>query len=164
MLRLFKILILSGVLTSFVSFASDTVSGPAPDFTLKSRDGKEVSLSSLQGQVVMINFWATWCGPCRQEMPKLEAIYQRYNRLGFTLLGINVEDNRAGADKFLKETPVSFPILFDPKSTATKLYHVETMPSTVLVGRDGTMRYLHHGYASGVENDYQDQVRALLRE
>ncbi len=164
MLRLVKVLILSGVLASFASFASDTLSGPAPDFTLKSRDGKEVSLSSLKGQVVMINFWATWCGPCRQEMPKLEAIYERYNNLGFTLLGVNVEDNPSGAAKFLKDTPVSFPILFDPKSTASKLYHVEAMPSTVLVGRDGTMRFIHHGYKAGYENDYQDQIRALLRE
>ena len=163
MLRRFSVLVLGGLLVAFAAVA-DTAKGPAPAFSLHSRDGDQVSLASLKGDVVMINFWATWCGPCREEMPKLEAIYQRYNNLGFTLLGVNVEDNPTGAAKFLKETPVSFPILFDPKSTVSKLYHVEAMPSTVLVGRDGTMRFIHHGYRAGYENDYQDQIRALLRE
>jgi thiol-disulfide isomerase/thioredoxin len=112
----------------------------------------------------MINFWATWCVPCRQEMPKLEALYQRYNKLGFKLLAVNVENNPDGAKKWLAETPVSFPVLFDTKSEVSKLYKVETMPSTVIVAKDGTMRYLHHGYQAGYENDYQNEVRTLLRE
>ncbi|SRR5690606_31294926 len=144
--------------------AAEQLSGPAPDFTLESRSGGTVTLSELKGQVVMVNFWATWCGPCRQEMPHLEALYQRYKDLGFTLLGVNVEDNRAGADKWLAERPVSFPILFDPKNEVSKLYDVVAMPSTVMVGRDGTMRFIHHGYQPGYENDYQTQIRALLRE
>ncbi|HEX6996802.1 MAG TPA: TlpA disulfide reductase family protein [Gammaproteobacteria bacterium] len=140
------------------------LSGPAPDFTLQSRTGETVSLGDLKGDVVMINFWATWCGPCREEMPHLEALYQRYKDLGFTLLGVNVEDDRAGAEKWLAERPVSFPILFDPKNEVSKLYEVVAMPSTVMIGRDGTMRYIHHGYKPGYENEYQTQIRALLRE
>jgi thiol-disulfide isomerase/thioredoxin len=112
----------------------------------------------------MINFWATWCVPCRQEMPKLEALYQRYNKLGFKLLAVNVENNPDGVKKWLAETPVSFPVLFDTKSEVSKLYKVETMPTTVIVAKDGTMRYLHHGYQAGYENDYQTEVRTLLRE
>lgn len=162
MLRSITILLAGGILGS-LAFAG-TLSGPAPSFSLESRDGSVVTLSELEGDVVMINFWATWCGPCRQEMPHLEALHQRYSNLGFTLLGVNVEDNREGADKFLAETPVSFPILFDPKSEASKLYDVVAMPSTVLVGRDGTMRFIHHGYKPGYENEYQTQIRALLRE
>jgi peroxiredoxin len=165
MLRSVTVLMVCGVLASLVPLASgETLSGPAPNFTLDSRDGGKVSLADFKGQVVMINFWATWCGPCRQEMPKLEAIHQRFGKLGFTLLGVNVEDNPDGAKKFLKETPVTFPILFDPKSVATKLYHVETMPSSVLIGRDGTMRFVYHGYQAGYENDYQDKIRSLLLE
>ena len=83
----------------------------------------------------MVNFWATWCVPCRQEMPHLQALYERYNSLGFELLAVNVEKNNAeGARKWLEETPVTFPVLFDPKNEVTKLYKVQTMPSTVLVG------------------------------
>jgi thiol-disulfide isomerase/thioredoxin len=112
----------------------------------------------------MVNFWATWCGPCRQEMPHLEALYQRYSDLGFTLLGVNVEADSSGADRFLSETPVSFPILFDPKSEVSKMYDVIAMPSTVIVDRGGNMRFIHHGYKPGYEGEYQTQIRALLRE
>jgi peroxiredoxin len=163
MLRAFSVLVVSALLASFAYAAK--ISGPAPNFTLQSRDGKTVSLADLKGQVVMVNFWATWCGPCRQEMPHLEALYSRYNSLGFTLLGVNVEDNPEGAKKWLDENgPVTFPVLLDPKNQVSKLYDVIAMPSTVLVARDGTMRFIHHGYKPGYEGEYQNQVRALLRE
>jgi peroxiredoxin len=163
MLRAFSVLVLSGLIATFAVAA--TVSGPAPAFKLQSRDGKMVSLADLKGQVVMVNFWATWCGPCRQEMPHLEALYERYNSLGFTLLGVNVEDNPEGAKKWLEENgPVTFPVLLDPKNEVSKLYKVQTMPTTVLVARDGTMRFIHHGYKPGYEGEYQTQVRALLKE
>jgi thiol-disulfide isomerase/thioredoxin len=163
MLRAFSVFVMT-TLVATLAWAA-TVSGPAPGFTLTSLDGQQVSLASLKGKVVMVNFWATWCVPCRQEMPHLEALYQRYNSLGFELLAVNVEKNNAdGARKWLQETPVSFTVLTDPNNEITKLYKVQTMPSTVLVARDGTMRFIHHGYKPGYENDYQTQVRALLRE
>jgi thiol-disulfide isomerase/thioredoxin len=112
----------------------------------------------------MINFWATWCGPCREEMPHLEALHQRYNALGFTLLGVNVEENSGDAVAWLEETPVSFSILFDPENSVSELYDVVAMPSTVLVDRQGAVRFLHHGYQTGYENEYQTQIRALIRE
>ena len=140
------------------------LSGPAPNFDLAAKDGGRVALSDLKGQVVMVNFWATWCGPCRQEMPHLEALYQRYSDLGFTLLGVNVEEDSSGADEFLAETPVSFPILFDPENQVSELYDVVAMPSTVMIDRDGNMRFIHHGYQPGYENEYQSQIRALIRE
>ena len=152
------------MLVASLAYAA-TVSGPAPNFTLQSNAGGQVSLASLKGKVVMVNFWATWCVPCRQEMPHLQALYQKYNSLGFELLAVNVEKNNAeGARKWLQETPVTFPVLFDPENQVTKLYKVQTMPSTVIIGRDGTMRFMHNGYKPGYENDYQTQVRALLRE
>ena len=163
MLRPFSVLALTTLVASLAWAAA--VSGPAPGFTLQSRDGAQVSLASQKGNVVMINFWATWCVPCRQEMPHLQALYERYSSLGFELLAVNVEKNNAeGARKWLEETPVTFPVLFDPNNEVTKLYKVQTMPTTVLIGRDGTMRFIHHGYKPGYENDYQTQVRALLRE
>jgi thiol-disulfide isomerase/thioredoxin len=85
----------------------------APGFSLPSRAGDTVSLDHLKGQVVMINFWASWCGPCRQEMPLLDQMYKRYSPLGFTLLGVNVEANSKDAEKLLANVPVSFPVLFD---------------------------------------------------
>ena len=146
------------------SMAATAVSGPAPDFTLKSQDGSNIKLSELRGQVVMVNFWASWCGPCRQEMPLLEQLYQRYQPMGFTLLGVNVEEDSAAANKILKEIPVSFPILYDNKNSVSEHYQVRAMPSTFLIDRDGNIRYLHKGYQPGYEEDYQQQIRELVRE
>jgi peroxiredoxin len=137
---------------------------PAPNFTLNDADGNAVSLGDLKGRVVMINFWASWCGPCRQEMPLLEQIHRKYEPLGFTLLGVNVEENSADGQAFLKDRPVSFPVLYDPENGISQLYDVVAMPSTVLIDRQGNVRYLHHGYKPGYENEYMDQIRALSRE
>jgi len=137
---------------------------PAPDFRLQVRGGDALSLSELRGKVVMINFWATWCAPCRQEMPLLDQIYRRYQDLGFTLLGVNVERDSRLADVFLRDTPVSFPILLDPEEKVSRLYDVAAMPSTVLVDRQGNLRKVFHGYRPGDENKYQDAVRQLIRE
>ena len=158
-----RITLFCGALLGYPSLA-DPIGQPAPDFTLAARDGATVSLSDLKGQVVLINFWATWCGPCRKEMPLLEQLHQRYERLGFTLLGVNVEENSGDAEHFLKETPVTFPILWDPENRVSQMYDVSAMPSTVLVDRQGNVRYLHHGYQDGYEDAYQDQIRTLVRE
>jgi peroxiredoxin len=138
--------------------------GPAPGFSLPDKSGAKVSLQDYSGQVVMINFWASWCGPCREEMPLLDDLHERYKSLGFTMLGVNVEEDSAAADHFLEGTPVSFPILYDRENSVSKIYDVIAMPSTVIVGRDGTVRYIHHGYEPGNEHDYQDQIRKLIRE
>jgi peroxiredoxin len=138
--------------------------GAAPAFTLAARGGHDVTLAQYHGQVVMINFWASWCGPCRQEMPLLESIYKKYNKLGFTLLGVNVEPDSKAADDWLRDTPVSFPILYDKDSKVSKLYDVAGMPSTVIIDRSGKLRKIHRGYKPGDENEYLDSIRALVRE
>ncbi|MCB1853998.1 MAG: TlpA family protein disulfide reductase [Halieaceae bacterium] len=139
-------------------------SGPAANFTLKSAAGDNVRLSEYRGQVVLINFWASWCGPCRQEMPELEAIHRKYADLGFTVFGVNVEQDRAMADRVLRDIPVSFPILFDDDNRVSELYGVDAMPVTVLVDRGGAIRYLHRGYKPGYEDEYEAQVRTLVKE
>jgi len=153
----------AALLAALPAFAVSS-STPAPDFTLARRGGGSVSLSELRGQVVMINFWATWCGPCRQEMPLLDDIYRKYRKMGFTLLGVNVEPDAKAAEEWLKQTPVSFPILYDPDSKVSKLYKVAGMPSTVFIDRKGNVRVLHKGYKPGDENEYLDHIRALIRE
>ena len=137
---------------------------PAPDFALKSSTGENLRLSEYRGDVVMINFWATWCGPCRQEMPLLDELYARYQRVGFNLLGVNIDDDSRRAMQMIEELGVSFPVLFDARKEVSKLYEVEAMPVTVLVDREGKVRYVHHGYKPGYEDKYLDQIRSLLRE
>ena len=141
-----------------------SVSGPAPNFTLKSLGGKNLKLSEMAGNVVLINFWASWCGPCREEMPLLNAMHNKYEPLGFTVLGVNVEEQADNARGFLKDFPVDFPILLDNRNQVSKLYNVVAMPTTVVVDRDGNMRYLHKGYKSGDEKKYQEMIKKLVRE
>ena len=123
-----------------------------------------MSLADLKGQVVMINFWASWCGPCRQEFPALDQIYAKYKPMGFTLVAINVESEQADAEKFLSATPASFPILFDPDNMVSGKYGVSAMPTTVLVDRQGRVRWQHRAYKPGDEAKYIEQIRAALRE
>jgi thiol-disulfide isomerase/thioredoxin len=152
-----------GVLTTVPAMAVSP-SGPAPQFQLASMAGKDVNLAQYKGQVVMINFWATWCGPCREEMPILEKLHAKYKPMGFTMIGVNVEPDSKAAANWLKSTPVTFPILFDTNSEVSKLYSVAGMPSTVIVDRKGNLRWLHRGYKAGDENEYLNQIRALVRE
>lgn len=147
-----------------VPVSAGGMSGTAPDFTLKSNSGKNLRLSEYRGEVVLINFWASWCGPCRQEMPLLDELHKRYEALGFTVLGVNVEEDSSAARKLLEDMPVSFPVLFDEQSTVSREYDIVAMPSTVLVDRDGKVRYLHKGYKPGLEVVYNEQVRELIRE
>jgi thiol-disulfide isomerase/thioredoxin len=141
-----------------------TAAKAAPDVQLTMRDGKKVMLSQLRGQVVMINFWATWCGPCRKEMPLLDAMYRKYKAMGFTLVGVNVEPDSKEAQAYLRDVPVSFPIAFDNDSKLTKVFDVQGMPSSVIIDRRGNARVVHKGYRPGDENEYLDNIRALIKE
>ena len=154
----------------FSAFAASTLAAggmegqTAPDFALKSSTGENLRLSEYRGDVVMINFWATWCGPCRQEMPLLDELYNRYQRVGFNLLGVNIDDDSRRAMQMAEELGIDFPVLFDATKEVSKLYEVGAMPVTVLVDREGTVLYVHHGYKPGYEDMYLDQIRSLLRE
>jgi peroxiredoxin len=166
-MKRFGTVILSTLLAMFaaVSLASSSLEGQAaPDFVLKSASGDNLRLSEHRGEVVMINFWATWCGPCRQEMPLLDDLYSRYQRVGFSLLGVNIDDDSGKAMKMVQELGVSFPVLFDERKEVSRLYAVEAMPVTVLVDRTGTVRHVHHGYKPGYEEKYLTEIRSLLRE
>lgn len=136
----------------------------APDFTLKSTQGDNIRLSEHRGEVLLLNFWASWCGPCRQEMPLLNNLQQRYSNLGFNVVGVNVDKDSALANKLLKDIPVSFPVLLDNTGTVSASYNVSAMPTTVLIDRDGNVRYLHKGYKPGYELDYEQQIKELIRE
>jgi peroxiredoxin len=136
----------------------------APDFTLKSAEGRNLRLSEQRGRVVMVNFWATWCGPCKVEMPHLNRIYEKYRSAGFVLLGVNVDDDPKAAVALAARLGVTFPVLFDAEKSVSRLYSLDSMPATVLIDRDGKVRHLHRGYRDGMEATYDQQVRALVKE
>ncbi|MEO8525676.1 MAG: TlpA disulfide reductase family protein [Caldimonas sp.] len=138
-------------------------SSAAPDFTLRTMSGPNLRLAEQRGRVVMVNFWATWCGPCRQEMPQLDRLYQKYKSSGFVLLGVNVDDDVLKAADVAGKLGVTFPVLLDTDKAVSRLYDLSTMPSTVLIDRDGKVRYVHRGYLTGYEDNYDRQIRELLK-
>ena len=153
---------------AFASLASPLATGAigpqaaAPDFTLRTMNGPNLRLAEQRGRVVMVNFWATWCGPCRQEMPQLDRLYQKYRSSGFVLLGVNVDEDARKAADVATKLGVTFPVLLDTDKAVSKLYDLSTMPSTVIIDRDGKVRYLHRGYLAGYEDNYDKQIRELL--
>jgi len=136
---------------------------PAPDFTLHAMGGPNLRLKEQRGRVVMVNFWATWCAPCRQEMPHLNRLYEKYRGAGFVLLGVNVDDDTSKAAEVAAKLGVTFPVLLDTEKSVSKLYDVSTMPSTMIIDRDGKVRYVHRGYLAGYEDNYEKQIRELLK-
>jgi peroxiredoxin len=154
-----------GFLLSISSYVSaDTTKKVAPDFTLKSNQDSNMRLSEQRGNVVLVNFWASWCGPCREELPKMEKLQQDYQDLGFTILAVNVDDDPRKANVLLDDIKISYPVLFDPTAQVSKLYDVSAMPTTVIIDRDGNQRLLHKGYKSGDEKKYAKAIKALIRE
>lgn len=136
----------------------------APDFALKSATGRNVRLSELRGQVVLINFWASWCAPCREELPLLEKLHARYGAAGFSLLAVNLDAERANAETLLKRLAVRLTPLYDADKRVARLYDIDAMPATVIVDRDGRVRYVHRGFRKGYEAKYERQVRELLQQ
>jgi thiol-disulfide isomerase/thioredoxin len=154
---------IASTLLASVAWAGD-LQGKAPDITLKSLQGENVRLADLKGKVVMVNFWASWCGPCRQEMPLLNQLQQDYQDVGFVLLGVNVDGEAAERDSFLKDHPVSFLVLDDSANLATEAFGVEAMPSSYFIDKQGNLVYLHKGYKPGEEAQYRQYVKKLLAQ
>ena len=115
---------------------------PAPDFTLPTLDGGEVTLSELRGSVVVVNFWTSWCPPCREEMPALEAVYNAHRADGLVVLGLNstVQDNETRAGDFIRGLGLTFPIVLDRDGQATEDYLLQSLPTTYFIDRQGIIR------------------------
>jgi len=162
--KLNRLIVVTLLMLLSVSSHAVDVREEAPDFTLKSLEGTNLRLEEYRGQVVLINFWASWCGPCRQEMPLLDRLHHRYEDTGFAVLGINVEGEIKPAQKVVDKTNVTFPVLIDEEQKVSEMYSLEAMPSTIVVDRDGIVRYIHRGYKPGDEAKYVEVVKQLIRE
>jgi len=156
-------LLLAALSFNHAALAAEATNTSAPDFTLRTVGGPNLRLQEQRGQVVLINFWATWCGPCQQEMPKLNALYEKYHAAGFVLLGVNVDDDAKKAASVAQKLGIKFPVLLDTDKAISHLYDLSTMPSTVIIDRDGRVHYVHKGYLAGYEDTYDKQIRELLK-
>ncbi|MCI0607841.1 MAG: TlpA family protein disulfide reductase [Anaerolineae bacterium] len=139
-----------------VAGSSPLVGKPAPNFTLPTLDGTEVSLSQFRGQPVMINFWASWCPSCREEMPEMVRLYESHKSEGFMILGVNLtfSDSLPDVQAFASEFNITFPVLLDEDGTVTeKLYRIPGIPTIIFVNRDGTIERIQVGLITGKQMD-----------
>ncbi len=112
----------------------------APDFTLNRLDGQEVSLSSFRGRPVLLNFWATWCGPCRIEMPLLQGVYEKWAGTGLVLLAVNLQEGPSEVKEFVESAGYTFPVLLSPGNDVPLAYNIRGIPATFFVDADGVIR------------------------
>jgi len=124
----------------------------------------DLDLNAYRGKVVYLDFWASWCGPCKQSFPWMENLKDTYGRQGLAVIAVNLDMDRADADKFLDRFRPTFEVRFDPKGELAALYKVRAMPSSVLIDRHGVARFTHEGYRPVDGAAYEAQVRELLAE
>ena len=151
------LLLLSGILIG-MGTKPPQVSGPAPGFQAETLEGKPVSLSDYKGTVVVLTFWATWCEPCKKEMPEIQAAYEKYNTDGFTVLAINFGEKREGAEAFVKKMGLTFPSLLDRQTNIAERYGVVSLPVTFFIDREGIIRERVFGgtlTAEGIGQSFQ---------
>lgn len=134
---------------------------PAPALKLPGLQG-EIDLAALAGQVVYVDFWASWCGPCRLSFPWMNELQARHQAQGLRVVAVNVDAKRADADRFLAANPARFTIAFDDKGDTPRRWEVKTMPSSALVGRDGKLLWLHRGFRDEDRKDLDARVAAAL--
>lgn len=137
----------------------------APDFTLGLLDGGEITLSELKGKVVLVNFWTSWCPPCRKEMPAIESVYRSYKDIGLVVIGLNLtaQDSKEEAAAFAQEVGVTFPIALDLDNSVGNLYRVTALPTSFFIDRKGVIRSVIVGGPMS-EAVIQSKVEELLRE
>lgn len=163
-LRRYSLALVLAVLAAVPASAGQKVPFPAPAIELPDAAGTMHTLASMRGQVVLLDVWASWCGPCRVAFPRYEEFLKAYRVRGFQVIGLNVDEARADATRFLDSRPHEMLVLFDPKGVAPKRLRVATMPTSYLVDRQGVIRYRHEGFTERDVADYRQRIEALLAE
>lgn len=144
--------------------AFSTPGGQAPQsLVLHDLAGKQVDLARLKGQVVLVNFWATWCEPCKEEMPSLDRMHQKLAARGLKVVGVNFGEGKPRIEQFLKSVPIAFPILRDDDSAVSKAWRVRVLPASFLVDRKGMLRYQLVGEADWDDPAVQAPILELLK-
>jgi len=140
--------------------ATDTKN--APDVTFRTETGSTVHLRELRGQIILVDFWATWCPPCKVSFPALDALYREFHDEGLEVLAVNLDERARDVEAFLHEHPYTMTVLLDPKGTTPQAFSVKGMPSSFLIDRAGRIRFTHMGYSNNVAEQYRREIALLL--
>jgi len=165
---LVAVAVLAGAALIFLSEEVPPVLGrgsAAPDFSLPTLSSSSpISLSEYKGDVVLVNFWATWCKPCEEEMPAMERLYQALHEEGFQMIAVSVDEDRAEVETFQQQMALSFPIAMDPERAVARAYQTMGFPESILVGRDGSVIERYVGPRDWDASAYKSRIRALLSQ
>lgn len=158
-------------LAAVLSFSASTrieavsVGDAVPSCTLNSIDGKQaIDTAALKGKVVYLDFWASWCGPCAKSFPFMNELHHDLSAKGLVFVGVNLDENIDDAKAFLAQHPVNFTITKDNEESCAKQFDVKAMPSSYLIGRDGSIRHIHLGFRKDEGKELRDMVEKLLAE
>jgi thiol-disulfide isomerase/thioredoxin len=151
-----SILAFSFILLSITASANSITQSDSPARSL------EQALMVERGKVVYIDFWASWCGPCVKSFPWMNKIQQQYKEQGFTVISINLDTDKTKASQFLQDNTPSFAVIYDGKGTIAKHFSIKGMPTSMLINRDGEIKYRHSGFFTGKINEYEDEIKQLL--
>lgn len=158
-------LVLLGVVILITTPSQTTLPRPAPDFLLPDMGGQAVRLSQLKGKVVLLNIWATWCGPCRKEMPTMEALARRLSGEDFVLLAVSQDvDGAVTVKPYLQEGGYTFPVLLDVQGEVGRKYGVTGYPETFVIDRQGQVVYHHIGYNDWAQSQVEETLRRLIQQ
>jgi thiol-disulfide isomerase/thioredoxin len=142
--------------------AALAIAGAAQFATADLREPATLDLGNHRGQVVVLDFWASWCTPCRRSLPWLDAMQAKYARQGLVVIGVNVDRDKADPERFLQQTPVSFRIVYDASGTLPERYGVTAMPSSLVFDRTGKLAVRHLGFVESKRGDYETNLQTLL--
>lgn len=144
----------------------EKIGSSAPDFEGKTINSKEIKLSDFTGKVVLIDFWASWCPPCRQEMPALIDFYDTHKNPNFELIAVNIDDKKENMERFLDNLfpEPDFPIIADHHQKIPPLFNIEAMPTTIFIDKHGKIRFWHNGFKTTYVNDFNSELTQLLKE
>lgn len=146
------------------SASAATVGQPAPALAGTDAGGAAVKLADLRGRVVYLDFWASWCAPCLQALPHYQSLARELEPRGLTVIGVNLDRDRALADRALKRTGASFPVVFDPAGRWAQAFALPAMPTSYVIDRSGTIRHVQSGFRAGDEAAIRAAIEAALKE
>ena len=141
-----------------------SVGNKAPDFTLKDLSGKEHKLASYKGKVVLVDFWASWCPPCKRSIPEIDMLYKKYRDQGLVVLAVNVDKDKKNVVDFLKNIAPEITVLLDPDADVVSAYRILGMPTSMIIDRSGIIRNIHVSYTAETLTQYVLEIRPLLEE